>query len=391
MDNGKPAWLNDEKALWAIVSNIGEHMNVIAPDGTVLWHRESIGEAGSAPDKPVKCWVQFEGRSERCPHCVHPAILEDGHPREYETSLNSGTPAESCWHVRAVPLRDRSGTIRAIVELAQDVTHERHLERDRVLLERRVEEQLRMESLGVLAGGIAHEFNNRLTEVLGNLELARDGVDPESEPSARMQAAIASAQQAATVCRQILAFTGRDLSVPVPVEASSLVKGIGDVMRAVLPETAVLQLEADAELPVVNMDAEMLERALLNLVRNAVEALPGGRGCVSVRCGHGEVAEQFGPEWHPGGRLSAGHYVTIRVADDGAGMDRATMARAFDPYFSTRGAGRGLGLSVVLGTAKGCGGGVRGGAGGRRRGERSGRAGHDHDAGRLPGPCGDIR
>ncbi len=213
----------------------------------------------------------------------------------------------------------------------------------------RSEEGRRLEALGVMAGGVVHDFNNLLTGILGNASLARELLPPGSGLHEYLRLIEKAAEHAAQLCQQVLGFVGRGGPHRVPVDLNRLIEDAGDLVRQSVPRHARVQTELAPGLPPVEADPAQLRQVLLNLVQNAAEALGPQGGAVTVRTGGGAgPAEAAGPgRWV--GVPPAGPHAWLEVADTGAGMDEATLARVFDPLFTTKFTGRGLGLAAVRG------------------------------------------
>jgi CheY-like chemotaxis protein/two-component sensor histidine kinase len=212
-----------------------------------------------------------------------------------------------------------------------------------------------MEAMGSLTGGVAHDFNNLLTPILGSLDmLLRRGVGNERERRL-MDGALQSAERAKTLVQRLLAFARRQPLQPGPVDLDRLVHGMAGLLGSTLGPRIDVRVEMPADLPPALADANQLEMALLNLAVNARDAMPDGGVLTvsakreSVRPGHPLVPRSG----HSSG-LRPGHYLRLSVTDTGAGMDEATLTRAVEPFFSTKGVGRGtgLGLSMVHGLAE---------------------------------------
>ena len=223
----------------------------------------------------------------------------------------------------------------------------------------RVGEALRqsqkMEAVGQLTGGIAHDFNNLLQIVLGNLELVLRRVPAEDERLRRAVGnAMSGAQRAATLTQRLLAFSRRQPLAPKPIDVNRLVDGMSDLMRRTLGESVSIETALADHLWIVEVDANQLENALLNLAVNARDAMPGG-GTVTITTGNDILGPDATDETTPG------KYVALSVADSGVGMTPETMARVFEPFFTTKEAGKGtgLGLSMVYGFVKQSGGHLR--------------------------------
>ncbi len=240
-----------------------------------------------------------------------------------------------------------------------DLSELRRAEAERRKLEEEVLHAQRLESLRVLAGGVAHDFNNLLTAVLANTELALLELPPTSALRQRLQGVERAAARGAELAQQMLAYSGRTSMSAVPMSVSQVVRDTEHLLEAA-SEGRPIELDLSENLPRVRVDAAQVSQALVNLVLNAHEALGSAEGGIEVRTGlfHADAAYLSDVE---GGDapLAEGDYVSIAVRDGGPGMDPATRARAFEPFFSTKFAGRGLGLAATLGIVRGHGGGLK--------------------------------
>jgi CheY-like chemotaxis protein len=204
-----------------------------------------------------------------------------------------------------------------------------------------------MEALGQLTGGIAHDFNNLLMAVLGSLSLLRKHLPAgDARASRLLDIAAAGANRGAVLTQRLLAFGRRQALQPEVVALPTLLQGMEDLLRRSIGPGHRLLIEAPAALPAVRVDPNQLELAVLNLALNARDAMPGG----------GEIAIALRQEDLPApGRdgLPPGFYLVLSVTDHGIGMDEVTLARAAEPFFTTKGVGKGtgLGLSMAYGLA----------------------------------------
>jgi len=235
-----------------------------------------------------------------------------------------------------------------------DLSERKRAETERLELERRLLRGQKLESLGVLAGGIAHDFNNLLTGVLGNLELAHSELPAASPAIPLVDDAVAAARLAANLTHQMLAYAGRTRFRQCALNVTTVVREQAPLLHAASSGRATLQLDLAPDLPEIEADPDQLGQLLVNLVSNAAESIEAGRtGTVEIRT---EALEHCTAEQLAASRLeekpAPQAFVAIEVADDGAGMDAATAQRVFEPFFSTRFAGRGLGLPVVLGIVR---------------------------------------
>jgi two-component system, cell cycle sensor histidine kinase and response regulator CckA len=252
-----------------------------------------------------------------------------------------------------VVTRDDSGRPTRILGTHMDITERK-----------RAEEALRLaqktESLGVLAGGVAHDFNNLLVAILGQTSLALAKLSPESAANAPIQKAVAAAQRAADLTRQLLAYSGRGRFTVQPLRLNSLVEENLRLLEVALPKNVRLAADLAEHLPMIQADAGQLQQVLMNLIINAAEAIGVRPGAVAIRTGVTEISASDCHLWRHTGELpAAGRYVILQVSDDGCGMDALTLNRIFDPFFTTKFTGRGLGLAAVLGIVKGHRGGLR--------------------------------
>ncbi len=220
-------------------------------------------------------------------------------------------------------------------------------------LEKSVRHAQKLESVGVLAGGIAHDFNNLLCGILGGVELAMDELEPDHEARVDLETVQRTARDATELCRQLLAYSGKGRFVVEPIQLSDMVRSIGQLLRVSAGKNVVLRCELDPSVPAVQADASQMRQVVVNLVVNASEAIGGGAGTVTVATGVMDCDERYLKTTYFDDSLPAGRYVFIEVSDTGRGMDSETKLRLFDPFFSTKFAGRGLGLAAVQGIVRG--------------------------------------
>ena len=220
----------------------------------------------------------------------------------------------------------------------------------------RLEEALRhatkMEALGVLAGGVAHDFNNTLVAILGNAELALDSLPEDSDARVRLQDIVTASTSATDLCHQMLAYAGRGGLATETLELNALVKEIAGLLRAALSKKATLINKLhDAPLG-VSADRGQLRQVIMNLITNASQAIGDNEGRVVIATGVQTYTRDELEQLRPNADLPAGEYVVLTISDTGEGMTPATQSRIFDPFFTTKARGSGLGLAAVQGIVR---------------------------------------
>ncbi len=258
----------------------------------------------------------------------------------------------SRWAVQRGP----NGNIESILETNNDITDQRRAEEDRRRLEASLLQSQKLEAMGTLAGGVAHDFNNILGAVLGYGELAQNAAPPGSALRRYVDSMMSAGQRAKSLVERILAFSRSGVGPRTAVHVQSVVVEALEILTASLPENIHIVLELHAEDAAVNGDATQIHQVVLNLCTNAVHAMKAG-GTLTVRldCATLDAARPFMT-----GTLGPGEYLRLVVSDTGAGIDPALHRRIFDPFFTTKGVGvgTGLGLSLVHGIVTDLGGGV---------------------------------
>jgi signal transduction histidine kinase len=248
---------------------------------------------------------------------------------------------------------ERTAALQSFNEELEQRIEQRTRERETALAQ--LFEAQKMDTIGRLTGGVAHDFNNLLMAVLGSLSLLEKRLSDDAQCRRLLQNAVQGAQRGAALTQRLLAFSRRQELKPESVNLSDLVCGMGELLKRALGIEVTLVCQFPKSLPPVLVDSNQLELALLNLALNARDAMPSG-GTLTIRA----VDEVIGQN-PVDSALKAGEYVRVGVSDTGVGMDEATLAKATDPFFTTKGPGKGtgLGLSMVHGLAAQSGGQLR--------------------------------
>jgi two-component system, cell cycle sensor histidine kinase and response regulator CckA len=239
---------------------------------------------------------------------------------------------------------------RAILATVHDIS-------DRVKLEDQLRQAQKMEAVGRLAGGIAHDFNNLLTAIRGNAELMSHRVKKDPAMAAEVDEILHAADRAASLTRQLLAFSRKQVLQPIALDINEIVSGVARMARRLIGTDVQLRLDLARSVSRVLADPAQVEQVLLNLIVNARDAMPSG-GTITVKTGNVNL-DASAPEIVQAG-IAPGAFVMLAVTDDGIGMDQATQARIFEPFFTTKetGRGTGLGLSTVYGIVRQTGGAI---------------------------------
>ena len=230
---------------------------------------------------------------------------------------------------------------------------------ERELLESQMQHSQKLESLGVLAGGIAHDFNNLLTGIMGNADLALLDVPADSPARECLGEIRATAQRAADLSRQMLAYSGKGSFVIEPIDLNDIVREMASLLEVSISKRALLEYDLAGDLPVVVADATQIRQVIMNLIMNASDAIGDADGTIRVASRMVHCERSYLSECYLVENVEPGEFVGLTVSDSGCGMSDETLQRIFDPFFTTKFTGRGLGLASTLGIVRGHGGAVR--------------------------------
>jgi two-component system, cell cycle sensor histidine kinase and response regulator CckA len=247
----------------------------------------------------------------------------------------------------AAPQRDAAGHIIGVIEQMADITTRRQVEE--ALLQTQ-----KMESIGRLAGGVAHDFNNMLTAISGFAQLLIQDLPPGTQEHENAEAIRRAASQAASLTQQLLAFSRRQVLQPRILDPNETVRGMEPMLRRLIGENVDLGIHLHSSEGRIRADPAQLEQIVLNLTVNARDAMPNG-GRLTIETGRAVFDTAYTAEHFA---VNPGDYLMLAVSDTGIGMDRATRAHVFEPFFTTkeRGKGTGLGLATIYGVVRQSGG-----------------------------------
>ena len=254
--------------------------------------------------------------------------------------------AKPHFEVSYYPLRDETEAVIGAFHHAKDVSDRIRAEAELEAAQDALRQAQKMEAMGQLTGGVAHDFNNLLTPIIGSLDmLLRRGIGSDRERRL-MDGALQSAERAKTLVQRLLAFARRQPLQAIAVDLGALIAEMAELVGSTVGPNINVLVDVADDLPPASADRNQLEMALLNLCVNARDAMPGG-GTLSISARRDAVRDGTATG------LRLGHYVRLAVTDTGTGMSAETLARAIEPFFSTKGIGQGtgLGLSMVHGLA----------------------------------------
>jgi len=276
-------------------------------------------------------------------------VLEEGKVVRYTTHMRDKSGERALLTVKfPIPAFHRSESM--IGGLSLDITEQEAAERERRKIEQQMQQSQKLESLGVLAGGIAHDFNNLLMGMLGHADLALNRQGDPIAVQRHIEEVVASAQRAAELANQLLAYSGEGAFVLEVVNLSDMVEDLSGLLKVSIAKKAVLHMNLERALPPAECDPTQIRQVLMNIIVNASDALENKPGTITVETGKVSLtAAAFANTVTVGGPLDNGDYVYARITDTGIGMDDATVSRIFDPFFTTKFSGHGLGLAAALG------------------------------------------
>ena len=267
--------------------------------------------------------------------------------------LNNGEGAH--FWATAASLYDVHGNRAGAIESIRDITEQKQIENEKEKLKNHLLQAQKMEAIGTLAGGIAHDFNNILSAILGFTEIARDASPPGSFAVKSLDKVLEAGQRAATLVKQILAFSRQADIERVPLNLAHIVKEAINLLRPSLPSTIAIKQLIDTATRPINANPTQIHQILINLCTNASHAmeLTGGTLEVSLK-----DCELFPADLLRHSEVHPGNFVVLSVSDTGTGIESALADRIFDPYFTTKkvGKGNGMGLAIVHGIVTGYGG-----------------------------------
>ncbi|MBN1342782.1 MAG: PAS domain S-box protein [Phycisphaerae bacterium] len=274
---------------------------------------------------------------------------------EYRAIRKDGAVGWVEIHAALIEYKGRPAVQAAVIE----ITKRKQAEEQRRQMETQLRDAQKLESLGVLAGGVAHDFNNLLVGVLGNAGLALMDLPEDSPVRATIEKIEVAAQRAADLTKQMLAYSGKGAFIVKPLDVSRLIREMAHLIASGISRKVAIRYLLGDDLPLVTADATQIRQVVLNLISNAAEAVGDAAGAITIRTGVIRADREWLSAAYLADDVPEGDYVCLDVTDTGCGMNAKTQSKVFDPFFSTKFAGRGLGLAAVLGIVRGHKGAIR--------------------------------
>lgn len=234
----------------------------------------------------------------------------------------------------------------SVLAIARDITERKKIQEALIKAQK-------LESLGVLAGGIAHDFNNILMAIIGNADLALMRLAPESPALDNLRRIAEAAARAADLAKQMLAYSGKGKFITEHINLNRLLEEMVHMLEVSISKKAILRLNLHHDLPSVEADATQIQQVIMNLIINASEAIGDKSGVIAITTGCMDCDKNYLKDVWLIENIDEGLYVYLEVADTGCGMDKPTLEKVFEPFYTTKFTGRGLGLAAVMGIVRG--------------------------------------
>ena len=332
------------------VASIGSFVYDVARDrwtGTAIMDHILGMEAGGAT-----AWSELLHPDERDETLGYlKEVASRGCPFDREYRILRGDDRQERWvHTLGRLEYDADGEPVRLIGISQDITERKRADLEKVQLEAQLQQAQKMESIGRLAGGVAHDFNNMLSVILGHAQLAEMDLEPNAPLRDHLEEIRRAAESSATITGQLLAFARKQAIIPEMLDLNGRVGGILKMLQRLIGEDIKLNWRPGAGLWPVKVDPSQIDQILANLCVNSRDAI-ADIGTVTITTGNRTIDEAFcvlHPESLPG------EYVSLEIGDNGCGMDQETAAHIFEPFFTTKGVGKGtgLGLATVYGAVR---------------------------------------
>jgi two-component system cell cycle sensor histidine kinase/response regulator CckA len=338
--------------LEVITTTVGAGLAVISTKYRTLWvnrvFRETFGDV-----KGHLCYKAHYQRDRICDECGARMVFEHGYKKVIHEQRHLDARGNSMWfQIVTTPIRNADGRIYAALELVLPITERKMAESARQRMAEKLEEARKTEAVATLAGGIAHQFNNALAVISGNIELLRHDYRHDPQIGAYVSPVSDAAGRMAQLTNQLLAYAQGGKYKERPNDLSTVTQTtLSLIKHTIAPEITVSE-SLEPDLPKVKIDVTQIQMVISAIVANAAEAIHG-EGLISATCSKVLINNDNCTQHDS---IPPGFYVVLSVTDNGAGMDEKTIKRVFEPFFTTKFQGRGLGMAAVYGIIRNHGG-----------------------------------
>ncbi len=332
-----------------ILNSSAENIIYLDADLCIIWANRSVAETTGMPEEDITgryCYALFCQRTTPCPDCIVQKTLETRLPQEAEKVSEDGR----YWLHRTYPSKGNEAGTNAAIMFSQDITEKKQAQEENARLQEQFRQFQRLESIGRLAGGVAHDLNNLLSPILGYGEMLLTGAGLDEDQRSKLDQMVDAGKRARALVRQLLAFSRKQMLEFTTIDLNELLQNFENLLGSTLSENITLRFKPAEGLPLFKGDSGQLEQVIMNLVVNARDAMPNG-GELSIETAAVELDETYAKRRSG---VTPGTYVVLAVSDTGCGMDEDTKKQVFEPFFTTKSAdqGTGMGLSTVYGIVK---------------------------------------
>jgi len=324
-----------ESRMAAIMASMGEGLSVQDTDFIITYQNKVLKEL-IGDHIGEYCYLAYENRDHICEGCPVAKAYSDGGIHKAVRTVTIGKETTSR-EITASPLRDIGGNIVAAVEIIRDISEQKKLEAQ-------LRHAQKMEAVGTLAGGVAHDFNNILNVIMGYGAMVIGTLAADSQAKQDMHEVLLAADKAADLTKRLLIFSRKQVVEVKSVNINELILGLQKMLVRIIRENIDFHLDLAGRPLIVQADAGQIEQVLINLAANARDAMPEG-GLLTIGTGLEEVDEEYVASYGYG---KPGRYALVTVTDTGQGMDAETQKKIFEPFFTTKGVGEGTGLGLAI-------------------------------------------
>ncbi|HIJ95458.1 MAG TPA: response regulator [Desulfuromonadales bacterium] len=336
------------------------------PNGSIYWSPRCYTMLGYEPNEfPVtfKKWKELlhPSDSDEAAATIREMMnIADGNfSIEFRIATKDDSWRWIMWRGKPIT-RNEKGDILRFVGTNTDISERKQAEEERLKFEQQFQQTQKLESLGVLAGGIAHDFNNILSIILGHCYLSKESDQDESDQRERIEQIEMAANRAAELCRQMLAYAGKNPLVQDRLNMSAMVTDIVKMLQSAIKKNVTVELCLTDDVPEILGDTSQIQQIVMNLIINAAEAIGEANGTIRIALTSPRLTGERAEHDFLSREIPAGSYACLEVSDNGCGMNPDTQKRIFEPFYTTKftgrglgmSAGRGLGMSAILGIIK---------------------------------------